>query len=38
LTAVVADIKRVEAAILIGIPVAGFIVWLWRHRRTSSPR
>ncbi len=38
LTAVVADIKRVEAAILIGIPAAGFIVWLWRRRRAASPR
>ena len=38
LTAVVADIKRIEAVILVGIPVAGFIVWLWRRRRAASPR
>lgn len=38
LTAVVADIKRIEAAILIGIPAAGFIVWLWRRRRAVKPR
>ena len=38
LTAVVADIKRIEAAILIGIPAAGFIVWLWRRRHAASPR
>ena len=38
LNAVVADIKRVEELILIGIPAAGLIVWLWRRRRAASPR
>ena len=38
LTAVVADIKRIEAVILVGIPVAGFVVWLWRRRHAASPR
>lgn len=38
LTAVVADLKRIEDAILIGIPAAGFIVWLWRRARASGPR
>lgn len=38
LTLAVGDLKRVEAAILIGIPAVGFIIWLWRHRRTSGPR
>lgn len=38
LTAAVADIKRIEAVILIGIPVVGFVVWLWRRRRATGPR
>jgi membrane protein DedA with SNARE-associated domain len=36
LTAVMGDLKRVEAAILIGIPAAGLIVW--RRRRAALPR
>ena len=38
LTAVVADLQRIEEAILIGIPVLGLVVWLWRRRRGTGPR
>ena len=38
LTALLGDVEHIEAAILIGILAAGFIVRLWRRRRAANQR
>ncbi len=38
LTALLGDFKRIEAAVLIGMLAAGFVVWLWRRRHAAQQR